>query len=488
MDHPLALAMPSRSGGSTVLAQRTKYVVDQVHTPHSVAFPTKSATRRLIWEPPDGSKPAISLPQSDVVAIDGRSFPTDSHFNIPHTILSAVPRRLHLQPEHPLYLTRELIESRFPGYKFHNDFFPVVSTHQNFDSLGFPPDHPGRSKTDTYYVNEKTVLRTHTSAHQADVFRANESEGFLISADVYRRDAVDRSHYPVFHQMEGARMWDRRKNGGDVTEAVRSDLEKIPKHDLIVEDPNPTVHRERNPLQTSHSLDEVEAIVTHMKRSIEDVVVTIFESASEAAAAATGNRAASISEPLKVRWVEAYFPFTSPSWELEVFWQGDWLELLGCGVVKQDLFVNADVPDQLGWAFGIGLERIAMLLFDIPDIRLFWSKDERFLGQFKKENRTGGKEGGSSSGSNNNIRRYIPFSKYPPSSKDVAFWLRSTSSAGGGSSTNAQDFHENDFMEIVREVGGTLSRTCAASTSSCTRRRAERVCVTGSSTGAWRRR
>ena len=79
--------------------------------------------------------------------------------------------------------------------------------------LGFPPNHPGRSKTDTYYVNASKCLRTHTSAHQVDTFAAAESEGYTISADVYRRDAIDRSHYPVFHQMEGARVWDRRTAG-----------------------------------------------------------------------------------------------------------------------------------------------------------------------------------------------------------------------------------------------------------------------------------
>lgn len=328
-------------------------------------------------------------------------------------------------------------------YKYHNDFYPVVSTHQNFDSLGFPADHPGRSKTDTYYVNKETVLRTHTSAHQADVFRRNESEGFLISADVYRRDAIDRSHYPIFHQMEGARMWDRTKvPNGDIAAAVWKDIENLPVHSMEVEDPNPSTHPERNPLQTEHSAEEAEAIAAHLKRSLELVVVEIFSRAKSAAMAANPDF---VDEPLKVRWVEAYFPFTSPSWELEIFWQGDWLEVLGCGVVKQDIMTKAGVPSQLGWAFGIGLERIAMLLFEIPDIRLFWSKDERFLGQFR-----------GLSANLGGLKRFVPFSKHPACYKDIAFWLRSSSSAGGGDKANAHDFHENDIMEIVRDIGGDV--------------------------------
>ncbi|QSZ36512.1 hypothetical protein DSL72_006392 [Monilinia vaccinii-corymbosi] len=372
-----------------------------------------------------------------------KEYKKDEWYNVPQSIADSLSRSLHTTLDHPISITRSIIESRFPSptYKYHNTFFPIVSTHQNFDSLGFPPDHPGRSKTDTYYINKETVLRTHTSAHQADVFRSNESEGFLISADVYRRDAIDRSHYPIFHQMEGARVWDRTKvPHGDIAAAVWKDLEAIPKHNMKVEDPNPPFHAERNPRQGDHTEAEAEAIAAHLKKSLELMVVEIFSRAKKAAKKADPNF---VDEPLKARWIEAYFPFTSPSWELEIFWQGDWLEVLGCGVVKQDIMQSAGVPDQLGWAFGIGLERIAMLLFEIPDIRLFWSKDERFLGQFR-----------GASENLENLKRFIPFSKHPACYKDVSFWLRSSSSAGGASAAHAHDFHENDVMEIVRDVGG----------------------------------
>lgn len=235
-------------------------------------------------------------------------------------------------------------------------------------------------------------------------------------------------------------MWDRRKvPGRDVVKAIWEDTNSLMKHYMKVEDPNPTIHPERNPMQAEHhSVEEVEAIAAHLKRSVEDVVVEIFSKAKWAALAAGETIP---EEPLKIRWIEAYFPFTSPSWELEVFWQGDWLELVGCGVVKQELPINAGVPDRIGWAFGIGLERIAMLLFSIPDIRLFWSTDSRFLSQFTPAE----------------FKRFLPFSRHPACYKDVSFWLRSSSnSAGGGSGSNAQDFHENDVMEIVREVGGNL--------------------------------
>ncbi|KAI9804769.1 MAG: hypothetical protein M1825_001137 [Sarcosagium campestre] len=400
------------------------------------------------------------------IDINGRKYRADAWTNVPSNINKSTSSKLHLQDHHPISITRQLIESRFPAptYKYHNSLPAVVSVAQNFDSLGFPADHPGRNRTDTYYVNKYTVLRTHTSAHQADLFRANESPGYLVSADVYRRDAIDRSHYPIFHQMEGARMWDRTQvPSGDITRAVYKDLEEsLDTHAVKIEDPNPTTHPERNPLQIEHhKAEEVEAIAAHLKRTLELLVIDIFSrAAAAAAAAATGAGGGTPSpppSPLKIRWVEAYFPFTSPSWELEVFWDGEWLELLGCGIVKQTLPIAAGVPSQLGWAFGLGLERLAMLLFSIPDIRLFWSKDPRFLSQFV-----------GLPNPNATLPRFVPFSKYPACYKDVAFWLPDPTStpaanAAGGALSPATaphtsvSFHENDVMEIVREVAGDVA-------------------------------
>lgn len=87
------------------------------------------------------------------------------------------------------------------------------------------------------------------------------------------------------------------------------------------------------------------------------------------------------------------------------------------------------VPNKIGWAFGLGLERIAMILYSIPDIRLFWSTDPRFLAQFKE----------------GSVTSFRPYSKYPPCFKDVSFW-----------SSDSQSLHENDFCDLVRDVAGDL--------------------------------
>ncbi len=354
-----------------------------------------------------------------------------------------------------------MIESCFPDFKHHNDLPGVVTVNQNFDSLGFAPDHPGRNQTDTYYINKDTLLRTHTSAHEVDVFKANTSDGYTIAADVYRRDAVDRTHYPIFHQMEGALTWDRDqfKSNDDFLHVLQKDLDAFKKVEVEVQDPNPPFHAERNPLQEKyHSAIEAELIGNHLKRNLERMAVTIFTEADKALEASGQEPSKEDNEPLRMRWVEAFFPHTSPSWELEVWWRGDWLEVLGCGVVDQPLLIRAEVPTRVGWAFGLGLERLAMLLFGIPDIRLFWSKDQRFLNQFDEEKP---------------IQRFQPFSKYPAAPRDVAFWLpksgpvvaeppASTSTApspAGGQVTESTlsespAFHENDLMEVVRSTAG----------------------------------
>lgn len=126
-----------------------------------------------------------------------------------------------------------------------------------------------------------------------------------------------------------------------------------------------------------------------------------------------------------MRWVDAYFPFTEPSLELEIFFNNEWLEVLGSGVVQQKILNQTGHGDKIGWAFGLGLERLAMVLYDIPDIRLFWSSDQRFLSQFRRGMPT----------------TFKPFSTYPPCLKDIAFWI-------------PDGFHENDFYDTVRNVCG----------------------------------
>jgi phenylalanyl-tRNA synthetase alpha chain len=194
-----------------------------------------------------------------------------------------------------------------------------VSVYQNFDELGFPPDHPGRSLTDSYYLNKEFMLRTHTSAHEVETYKQG-LDRWLISADVYRRDEIDASHYPVFHQMEGTQVWSKNDLGAikELNAKLEQELAACP---LVIEDE--TTISASNPYQPTHDPAHAEEITKHLKHSLNSMIFRLFGSQQS-------NR-----EPLRVRWIEAFFPFTSPSYEVEVWYNGEWLELLGCGVVQQ---------------------------------------------------------------------------------------------------------------------------------------------------------
>lgn len=250
----------------------------------------------------------------------------------------------------------------------------VVSTRDNFDILNTPPEHPSRRKTDTYYLDDQTVLRTHTTVMWPYYFRhpgvrehllGGRAVGALSFGSVYRKDEIDRHHYPAFHQIDGLSL--RPRSGGVVTVA---DLEDV----------------------------------------LGDIVRAMYGPT--------------------VRWktVPDTFPFTDPSRELQVEWKQDWLEVLGSGLVHPHVLSNLglDPSEVSGWAFGFGVDRLAMIKMQIPDIRILWSQDPRITGQFRDLKSV-----------------YRPVSRYPSIVRDISFVV-------------SREVSLNHYYEIVRELGGDL--------------------------------
>nr|XP_057915944.1 phenylalanine--tRNA ligase, mitochondrial-like isoform X3 [Doryrhamphus excisus] len=317
-----------------------------------------TASRRCACTESPALRPEIGQATVDVL---GHSYPCDDFTNITPKILAKVGRNLHNQSHHPLWLIKERIKAHFysayigrwgnPLFSVHDNLSPVVTVEQNFDSLLIPPDHPSRKRGDNYYLNRATMLRAHTSAHQRELVRSG-LDAFLLAGDVYRRDEIDASHYPVFHQMEGVRLFSNHElfskvqNGEDL-QMFEASGRRTPQK------------------QETHSLEAVKLVEFDLKHTLTRLIAHLF------------------GEDVEVRWVDCYFPFTHPSFEMEVRFQGDWMEVLGCGVMEQQLLNSAGADNKLGWAFGLGLERLAMVLYNIPDIRIFWSQDERFLTQFQ---------------------------------------------------------------------------------------------------------
>lgn len=125
--------------------------------------------------------------------------------NITKSIADKRGLKLHNNPRHPICMFKEHVQKFFVGYEIFDSLPEMVTVKDNFDDLLIPADHLCRSLNDTYYLDEEHVLRSHTSAHQNQLLRGGHMK-FLATGDVYRKDTIDRTHYPVFHQMEGVKI------------------------------------------------------------------------------------------------------------------------------------------------------------------------------------------------------------------------------------------------------------------------------------------
>jgi phenylalanyl-tRNA synthetase alpha chain len=231
---------------------------------------------------------------------------------------------------HPVIQVRREICAIFASFGFSVVEGPEIELdYYNFEALNIPKDHPARDMQDTFYIEDNIVLRTHTSPVQVRIMEKIQPPLRILSpGKVYRRDS-DVSHTPMFHQIEGL-LVDKGVSFGDLKGILTAFLKKI------------------------------------------------------------------FGEGTTLRFRPSFFPFTEPSAEVDircvmcggrgcrVCGQSGWLEILGSGMVDPAVFqnVNYDSEEYSGFAFGLGLERIAMLKYGISDIRLFFENDIRFLKQF----------------------------------------------------------------------------------------------------------
>jgi phenylalanyl-tRNA synthetase alpha chain len=200
----------------------------------------------------------------------------------------------------------------------------VEDDYHNFEALNFPPHHPARAMHDTFYLPDGRLLRTHTSPVQIRVMKEQAPPVRIVAPGrVFRADS-DQTHTPQFHQVEG----------------------------LLVDDG---------------------VTFADLKGLLSAFVNAYFE------------------DELEMRLRPSYFPFTEPSAEVDIRWRhadgspGRWLEVLGCGMVHPNVLINCGVDAEryTGYAFGLGVERFAMLRYRVDDLRLFFDNDLRFLAQFR---------------------------------------------------------------------------------------------------------
>ncbi|RUO65390.1 phenylalanyl-tRNA synthetase, alpha subunit [Pseudidiomarina planktonica] len=220
---------------------------------------------------------------------------------------------------HPVTRTIQRIEAFFGDLGFSVKQGPEVEdSFHNFDALNIPANHPARADHDTFYFNADALLRTQTSGVQIRTMEMEQPPLRIISPGRVYRNDYDQTHTPMFHQVEG----------------------------LMV---------------------DTDVSFTQLKGILQDFLTNFFE------------------ESLEVRFRPSYFPFTEPSAEVDVRRaDGEWLEVLGCGMVHPNVLraVNIDPEKYSGFAFGMGVERLTMLRYQVNDLRAFFENDVRFLKQF----------------------------------------------------------------------------------------------------------
>ena len=232
-------------------------------------------------------------------------------------------RRPEVGGIHPVTRALERIVDIFTALGYAQAHGPEIEDdYHNFEALNFPPHHPARAMHDTFYFPDGKLLRTHTSPVQIRAMAGKTPPIRVIAAGkVYRSDS-DQTHTPMFHQVEG----------------------------LLVD-------------ETSSFAD--------LKGTLAEFVRAFFE------------------RDFEMRFRPSYFPFTEPSAEVDIRWDKDdgserWLEVLGCGMVHPNVLRNCgiDAEKYTGFAFGLGVERFAMLRYGVDDLRQFFENDVRFLRQF----------------------------------------------------------------------------------------------------------
>lgn len=213
------------------------------------------------------------------------------------------------------------------------DFPRIVTVEENFDLLNAPKDHVSRKETDTYYLDETHVLRTQTTVmwsyylKNKEVLAKLEKTGevkALSKGIVFRKDEIDRHHFPAFHQIDGLYICLKSK--------------KV------------------------FTLNDLEEVQIDTAKSV-------------------------LGDDIEYKFLVDSFPFTTPSVEMDVMFSGDWMEVNGAGLVHPQVLRNFGLDPEIynGWAFGFG-DRLAMVKMGIPDIRILWSEDPRITSQFKNIN------------------------------------------------------------------------------------------------------
>lgn len=346
--------------------------------------------------------------QIEYLTVNGIKYNEDEWTNITAKAQKYLRRKMHNEQNHPLFILQLAICKYFneqvldnngqPLLKTYDNLDPVRTTQQNFDDLLIPENDPIRHKSECFYLDKQHLLRSHLAAHHTDVLRSG-IENFLLVGDVYRRDLINPNHSALFHELNVV----RTIRAGD-NEIIGTNI--FEKDEVAMD----------NPKRPSYTPAAIEYMEHDLKTTWANLLQHLFK------------------KSIDHRWIETESLLAGPCWDLEIMNKQRNMKILRSGIMRNEFLTKCGVTKAISWNFSLGLERLAMMLFNIPDTRLFMSKDSGFLNQFhslKPLHRI-------------KYRHFINDAKLH--TLDISFWLPEN--------VKHDDFNVKDYHDLIRTLGG----------------------------------
>lgn len=347
----------------------------------------------------------ISNSQLEHMTINGIKYNEDEWTNITTKAQKYLRRKIYNEQNHPLSILQLAISNYFneqvldnngqPLFQTYDNLDPVTTPEKNFDDLLIPENAAIRHQSECFYLNKQHLLRSHLAAHHADILKTG-IENFLLVGDVYRRDLIDPNHSALFHELNAV----RTIRDGDISTSI---FEK----DGLATD---------NLMRSSYTPAAIEYMEHDLKTTWTNLLQHLFK------------------KSVDHRWIETESLLASPCWDLELTSKQRKIKILRSGIMRSEFLIKCGVTNAISWNFSLGLERLAMMLFDIPDIRLFMSKDSGFLNQFYSLKPL------------HQIKYRNFLSEAKLHTLDISFWL--------SENVKHDEFNIKDYLDLIRTMGG----------------------------------
>lgn len=267
--------------------------------------------------------------KQDTLLIQRTTYQTDDWTNITRRFTAFIGTNLHRKRNHPLKLTQDEVISFFQKWYTKNiDSSQNVPIYDKFDPV--EENSSQTKRPDVFYISQELMLRSHFQNREINLLKSG-ADNFIATMDLYRRCQMDPTHFPVFHRIH----FIRTHNFEEISRPGN-----------------------RDGTSTQHLKEEQQTLLIEMAQHL-------------------------IGTDVQYRFTEAKLLTNEPSWMFEIFHQNKWHGISGGGIIRNEIFEKSERPNSTGWDIAVGLDRLAMILYSIFDIRLLWNADPKFLSQFE---------------------------------------------------------------------------------------------------------